>query len=75
MTIKMTLKEALKEALQDDHKISKYEAKVIQQMLTNAGHISSSERNTLEHALKHDHFDDQAYKLLSELLLKADLKH
>ncbi len=74
MAIKLTLKEALKEALQDDHRVSKYEAKVIQQLVTSAGHISPSERATLEEALKNDYFDEEAYKLLSALLLRADLK-
>ena len=73
MAIKMTLAEALKESLQDDNKISKYEAKVIHELVTASGHINARERDQLRHALEHDHFDDEAYRLLSELLLKEDL--
>jgi hypothetical protein len=73
MAIKMTLAEALKEALQDDNKISKYEAKVIHEIVTAAGHLNARERDQLRHALEHDHFDDEAYRLLSDLLLKEDL--
>jgi len=73
MAIKMTLAEALKEALQDDQKISKYEAKVIHELVVAAGHLNAKERDQLRHALEHDHFDDEAYRLLSELLLKEDL--
>jgi len=73
MAIKMTLAEAIKEALQDDNKISKYEAKVIHELVTCAGHLNAKERDQLRHALEKDHFDDEAYRLLSDLLLKEDL--
>jgi hypothetical protein len=73
MAIKMTLAEALKEALQDDNKISKFEAKVIHELVTSTGHLNAKERDQLRHALEKDHFDDDAYRLLSDLLLKEDL--
>lgn len=70
---KMTLAEALKESLQDDNKISKYEAKVIHELVAAAGHLNARERDQLRHALEKDHFDDEAYKLLNDLLIKEDL--
>jgi hypothetical protein len=73
MPIKMTLAEALKEALKDDNRISKYEAKVIHELCAAAGHLNQKEREQLKHALDHDHFDDEAYKLLHGLLMREDL--
>jgi hypothetical protein len=73
MPIKMTLAEALKEALKDDNKISKYEAKVIHELCNASGHMGQKEREQLKHALEHDHFDDEAYKILHELLMRQDL--
>lgn len=75
MALKMTLAEALRESLQDDNKISKYEAQVIYELVTAAGHLDDDERAQLKLALDKNHFDDQAYKLLHELLMREDLKH
>ena len=74
MATKMTLSEALKQALQDDNKVSKYEAKVIYNLVSSAGHLNGKERDQLKHALDHDHFDDDAYKILHELLMREDLR-
>lgn len=71
MPLKMTLEEALKEALQDDDKVSKYEAKVIREMIMSDGVISKQEREFLDKALHNNNFDDQAYQILSELLLRS----
>ena len=71
MAFKMTLEEALKEALQDDDKVSKYEAKVIREMIMSDGVISKDEKSFLEKALHNNHFDDEAYELLSSLLLRT----
>jgi hypothetical protein len=75
MPQKMTLAESLKEALQDDNKVSKYEARVIHEIVTASGHLSAKERDQLKHALDHDHFDDEAYRLLHELLMKEELRN
>ncbi len=74
MALKMTLEEALKEALQDDGKVSKYEAKVIRELIMADGHISNEERQFLEKALHNNHFDDEGYELLSAVLLRSHLK-
>ena len=74
MALKLTLEEALKEALQDDGKVSKYEAKVIRELIMADGHISNEERQFLEKALHSNHFDDEAYELLSAVLLRSHLK-
>jgi uncharacterized membrane protein YebE (DUF533 family) len=73
MPIKMTLAEAIKEALQDDNKISKYEAKVIHELVAASGHLNAKERDQLRHALQNDNFDEEAYKLLSDLLMREDM--
>ena len=74
MAFKMTLEEALKEALQDDDKVSKYEAKVIRELIMSDGVISKDEKSFLEKALHNNHFDDEAYELLSSLLLRTKTK-
>ncbi len=71
MPFKMTLTEALKEALQDDDKVSKYEAKVIHELILSDGVISKEERSFLEEALKNNHFDNEAFEILSSLLLRT----
>jgi len=70
----MTLDEALKEALQDDNKVSKYEAKVLKEVIMADGHVSEEERETLRKALSSNQFDEQAFNLLSDVLLRADME-
>ena len=65
------LNDALKTALEEPHKISFYEAKVIREMIMADGVMSAQERAMLEDALQKDQFDDKAYNLLSELLMRA----
>jgi hypothetical protein len=74
VAFKMTLEEALKEALLDDDKVSKYEAKVIRELIMSDGVISKDEKSFLEKALHNNHFDDEAYELLSSLLLRTKTK-
>ncbi len=74
MAFKLTLEEALKEALQDDQKVSKYEAKVIRELIMADGKVSESEKAFLEKALHSNHFDDEAFELLSGVLLRSHLK-
>lgn len=74
MVLKMTLDEALKEALQDDDKVSQYEAKVLKEIIMADGHVSDEERETLRKALSANTFDEQAFRLLSDILLRADME-
>lgn len=74
MAFKLTLEEALKEALQDDAKVSKYEAKVIRELIMADGKVSEQEKAFLEKALHSNHFDDEAFELLSAVLLRSHLK-
>ncbi len=69
-----TLDQALKECLSDDGKISKYEAKVIRELIMADGVVSKEEKEFLERALKNNQFDQEAFDLLSGVLLRADLK-
>lgn len=71
MTFKLTLQEALKEALQDDGKVSKYEAKVIRELILADGKISNEEKAFLENALHSNQFDKEGLDLLSDLLLRS----
>ncbi len=74
VAIKMTLEEALREALQDDDKISKYEAEVIHEFVLADGKMTASDKELLRKALKDDHFDDKAFAILSDLLVRTDAK-
>jgi hypothetical protein len=69
-----SLDEALKEVLQDDNKVSKYEAQVLRELILSDGIVSPEEREFLERALKNNRFDDQAFQLLSSVLLRSDTK-
>jgi uncharacterized membrane protein YebE (DUF533 family) len=66
-----SLQDALKEVLKDDDKVSKYEAKVLKELILADGHVSPEERKFLEEALKNNHFDDQAFELLTDVLLRS----
>ena len=69
-----SLEDALKECLSDDGKISKYEARVIRELIMADGVVSTDEKDFLEKALKNNTFDEQAFELLSDVLLRANLK-
>jgi hypothetical protein len=60
--------------LQDDNKVSKYEAKVLREMIMADGKVSDEEKDFLETALRENHFDDEAFDLLSGVLLRSHLK-
>lgn len=70
----LTLDEALRQALQDDHKISKYEARVIRELIMADGHVSEDEKKFLEKALHSNQFDTEAFELLSGILLRSHMK-
>jgi hypothetical protein len=69
-----SLEDALKEVLADDNKISKYEAKVIRELVMADGVVSEDEKNALEKALANNNFDEQAFELLSSVLLRSHMK-
>jgi uncharacterized tellurite resistance protein B-like protein len=70
----LNLEEALKQVLEDDGKISKYEAKVIREIIMADGHVSAEEKDFLEKALRDNNFDESAFELLSGVLLRSHLK-
>lgn len=74
MTVKLTLQEALRQALQDDQKVSKYEARVLREMIMADGKVSQEEKTFLEQALRENQFDTEAFELLSGILLRSHLK-
>lgn len=69
-----TLEEALQEVLQDDNKISKYEARVLRELIMSDGKVSNEERKFLQSALENNQLDDHAFDMLSQVLLRAELK-
>ena len=75
MATTKTLNEALKEILSDDHKISKYEAHVLKELILADGRMSTEEKAFLERAVKENMLDDQAYQILHELLLREETKY
>ena len=74
MAFKLTLQEALKEALQDDGKVSKYEARVIRELIMADGQVTNEEKTFLENALQNNQFDAEGYELLSSILLRSHIK-
>ena len=69
-----SLEDALKEVLSDDNKVSRYEAKVIRELVMADGVVSQDEKNALEKALANNNFDEEAFELLSSVLLRSHLK-
>lgn len=69
-----SLEDSLKEVLADDNKVSKYEAKVIRELVMSDGVVSEEEKATLQKALANNTFDEEAFELLSGLLLRSHMK-
>ncbi len=74
MTAKLTLEEALRQCLDDDNKVSKYEARVIHELVVADGQIDSAERELIRQALESNQLDDKALEILSGLLMRAEMK-
>lgn len=69
-----SLEDALKEVLADDNKVSKYEAKVIRELVMADGVVSEEEKASLQKALTNNTFDEEAFELLSSILLRSHMK-
>ncbi len=69
-----TLEEALKEVLTDDNTVSKYEAKVIRELVMADGVVTEDEKAALQQALSKNTFSDEAFQLLSSILLRSHMK-
>lgn len=65
------LEQALKEILQDDNRVSKYDAQAIRELILADGKVSREEKLFLERALSQNQFDEKAYEMLSQLLLRT----
>lgn len=70
-----TLEQALRDILQDDGKVSKWDAKAIKELIMSDGRVSTEEKLFLENALKDNIFDDDAFQMLNEMLLREELKY
>lgn len=68
------LEDALREVLQDDGKVSKYEARVLRELIMADGQVSKEERELLARALEQNSFDEAAFQMLSQVLLRAETK-
>lgn len=71
-TIK-TLEQALRDILQDDHKVSKYDAQAIKEMILADGKVTKEEQLFIERALVDNILDEKAYAILSQLLLRSEM--
>jgi uncharacterized membrane protein YebE (DUF533 family) len=74
VTTKKSLQQALKDILADDNLISKWDARAIRELILADGKISNDERKFVEQALQENNVDEHAFQLLSELLLREELK-
>lgn len=73
MTTLRSLEQALKDILQGGHKkVTKYDAQAIRELILADGKVSKEEIVFLERALKDNAFDEKAYEMLSQLLLRAE---
>jgi hypothetical protein len=70
-----TLDQALKDILQDDGKVTKYDARALRELIMADGRVSTEEKLFLERALKDNNFDEDAYQMLNELLLREEMKY
>jgi hypothetical protein len=70
-----TLEQALKDILTDDGKVSKWDAKAIRELIMADGRVSTEEKLFLEKALKDNVFDDEAFQMLNEMLLREEMKY
>lgn len=70
-----SLEEALKEILKDDSTVSRFVAKAIKELILADGRVSAEERTFLERALNDNVFDEKAFEILQDLLLRDDLKN
>ena len=75
MATTKTLEQALRDILKDDHKVSKWDAKALKELIMADGRVSTEEKLFLENALKDNVFDQAAYDILHELLLREDMKY
>ena len=75
MATTKTLEQALKDILQDDGRITKWDAKALRELIMADGRVSTEEKLFLESAVKENALDDQAYAMLSELLLREEMKY
>jgi len=56
----------------DDGKVTKFEARELREMILADGKISDDERKLLHKAMDENKLDQDAYKLLGQMLLRAD---
>lgn len=75
MATTKSLEQALKDILHDDVKVSKYDAKALKELIMADGRVSTEEKLFLERALKDNVFDDEAFEMLSAVLLREELKY
>lgn len=64
----LTIQEAIKQALSDDGLITKYEAKVIRELVLADNVITKEEEKQLRDALQANCLDDNAREILTRLL-------
>lgn len=74
VTANLTLEEALRQCLDDDNKISKYEARVIHELVVADGQIDATEKELIRQALESNKLDEKAMEILSGLLMRAEMK-
>jgi len=73
-TIK-TLDQALRDILEDDGKISKWDAQALKELIVSDGRVSTEEKLFLEKAIKDNKLDEEAYQMLSDMLLREEMKY
>lgn len=67
---KLSIHEAIEQALADDGLISKYEARVLRELVLADNKLSATEREALEAAITENVVDDEGMELLTSFLLR-----
>lgn len=67
---RLTIEQALREALLDDGEITKYEARVLRELVLADNHVSVEERTHLQKAIDDNELDEAAFDILSALLFR-----
>ena len=67
---KLTIEQAIREALHDDGMITKYEARVLRELILADNYISKEEKTHLQKAMEENSADEAAFEILSVLLFR-----
>lgn len=75
MATNKTLTEAVKDIVKTTGQVRKWDATALKELILADGRISTEERLFLETAIEQNQMDENAQKILKDLLLRDELKN